>query len=115
MPLKYVLEPKCAHGITDVAGEWIIAGGLVLDANKKQVGNFSTTRRTSCGTVALKTSQLWLTLFFTGKTPPENMTLHGAAELGTNDSIGSVSAASPTFAAQIGKAFTLAGNVLTIA
>jgi hypothetical protein len=56
---------------------------------------------------------LWLRLFFKGE-PPESMTLHGAHDFNGGGEIGSVSAASPSFAAQIGKQFKRVVNTLTI-
>ena len=68
----------------------------------------------SCGTKELNTAQLWMTLFFQGGKPPENITLHGAHDFSSGDEIGSVSAASSAFSTWIGKQFKRAANVLTI-
>ena len=57
---------------------------------------------------------LWTTLFFLNSKPPENITLHGAHNLASNAETGSVSAASPAYAAHIGKQFTRVVNTLTI-
>jgi hypothetical protein len=57
---------------------------------------------------------LWITLFFLGKQPPENITLHGSHDFNSGGEIGSVSAASTTYAPQIGKQFKRVVNTLTI-
>ncbi len=116
MALTYTLHRDCYHQLADAAGQWDIEGGKVFDAHKKEVATYSCTKRTSCGSMAQKASQLWLTLFFTPKFPPENMTLHGADEWDApHNACGSVSAASPAWTAEIGHTFTLVGNVLKIA
>ena len=55
-----------------------------------------------------------MTLFFLGGSPPENITLHGAHDFKSGGEIGSVSAASPAFSAQIGKQFKRVANILSI-
>jgi hypothetical protein len=57
---------------------------------------------------------LWLTLFFLGKAPPENITLHGAHDFHSGGEIGSVSSASAAFSARIGHQFKRVVNTLTI-
>jgi len=78
-------------------------------------------KRMSCGTREQNTAQLWMTLFFlSGKAagkagnPPGNITLHGAHDFGSGEEIGSVSAASSAFSAQIGEPFQRVANILTI-
>jgi hypothetical protein len=82
---------------------------------EKHVGNYSSVKRVSCGTKEQNTAQLWMTIFFLRKQPPENITLHGAHDFNSGDEIGSVSAASTAQAAHIGKQFKRSGNTLTIA
>src|SRR3954469_13262489 len=53
-------------------------------------------------------------VFFLKGKPPENMTLHGAHDFNSGGEIGSVSAASTSFAAQIGKPFQRVVDTLTI-
>ena len=115
MSVTYTLVRECLNNVEDVAMRWQIEGGTVLQRNKP-VGTYSSVKRVSCGTVKFNTAQLWLTLFFTNKpqTPPENMTLHGSHDFNSGGEIGSVSAASPAFAAQIGKPFKRVVNTLTI-
>ena len=80
----------------------------------KQVGNYSSVKRVSCGTTQQNTAMLWVTLFFLGEKPPENITLLGAHDFDSGNEIGSVSAASSAFASQIGKQFKRVVNTLTI-
>jgi len=82
--------------------------------DQKQVANWSSVKRVSCGTHAQNTTMLWLTLFFLKGQPPENMTLHGAHDFNGRREIGSVSAASSSFASHIGKQFKRVVNILTI-
>jgi DNA-binding beta-propeller fold protein YncE len=111
--LTYELRRDCLNDVEDSALRWQIEGGKVLEGGK-HVANYSSVKRVSCGTVAQNTAQLWLTLFFLGAKPPQNMTLHGAHDFDSGDEIGSVSAASSQFSTEIGKRFKRAGNVLTI-
>jgi hypothetical protein len=92
---------------------WQIEGGRVLE-NGQHVADYSSVKRVSCGTTHQNTAQLWVTLFYLGKKPPENITLHGAHDFGSGGEIGSVSAASSAFSAYIGKQFKRVGNTLTI-
>jgi DNA-binding beta-propeller fold protein YncE len=111
--LTYVLEQGCLDNVDDAAMRWQIEGGRVLEKGK-HVANYSSVKRVSCGTTEQNTAQLWLTLFFLGARPPENLTLHGAHDFDNGGEIGSVSAASPAFSAQIGKQFKRVANTLTI-
>jgi hypothetical protein len=111
--LTYTLHQDCLHNVEDHAMRWQIEGGKVLE-NGAHVANYSSVKRVSCGTTEQNTAQLWVTLFFLGAKPPENMTLHGAHDFGSGGEIGSVSAASSAFAANIGKQFKRVGNTLTI-
>jgi hypothetical protein len=92
---------------------WQIEGGKVLE-NDKHVANYSSVKRVSCGTTEQNTAQLWLTLFFLGGKPPENITLLGAHDFTSGGEVGSVSAASSAFSAYIGQQFKRVGNHLTI-
>ena len=114
MAISYELDRECLNNIEDVAQRWQIEGGKVLQGkDRKHVANYSSVKRISCGTQDQNTAQLWLTLFLKGR-PPENMTLHGAHDFNSGGEIGSVSAASSSFAARIGKQFKRVGNTLTI-
>lgn len=115
MALVYTLDMDCLDNVDDAAGGFQIEGGKVLDKAKKHVANYSSVKRISCGTQQQNTAMLWLTLFFIGEKPPENITMHGSHDFNSGGQIGSVSAASTAFAARIGKQFKRAGNTLTIA
>lgn len=114
MALTYELVRECLNNAEDIAGRWQIEGGKVFE-KKKHVANYSSIKRVSCGTHQQNTAQLWVTLFFLKEKPPQNMTLHGAHDFDSGGQIGSVSAASSTFAARIGRQFKRVGNTLTIA
>jgi hypothetical protein len=111
--LTYTLHRDCLHNADDPGMLWQIEGGKVLE-NGKHVANYSSVKRVSCGTTEQNTAQLWVTLFFLGAAPPENVTLHGAHDFHNGGEIGSVSAASSAFSAQIGKQFKRIANTLTI-
>jgi DNA-binding beta-propeller fold protein YncE len=111
--LTYTLRRECLENAEDAGMRWQIEGGKVLE-NGKHVANYSSVKRVSCGTVEQNTAQLWVTLFFLGANPPENITLHGAHDFHSGGEIGSVSAASSAFSAQIGKQFKRVANTLTI-
>ena len=114
MSLTYTLVRECLNNVTDIAGLWQVEGGRVLE-NQKQVANYSSVKRVSCGTEEQNTAMLWVTLFFEGEKPPENITLHGAHDFNSGGEIGSVSAASQAFAPFIDKQFKRVVNILTIA
>jgi hypothetical protein len=114
MSLTYALVRECLNSVTDIAGLWQVEGGRVLE-NQKQVANYSSVKRVSCGTEEQNTAMLWVTLFFEGEKPLENITLNGAHDFNSGGEIGSVSAASPAFAPFIGKQFKRVVNTLTIA
>ena len=97
MSLTYTLVRECLNNVEDVAGRWQIEAGKVLQ-REKQVANYSSVKRVSCGTQEQNTAMLWITLFFLKGKPPENMTLHGSHDFNSGGEIGSVSAASSAFA-----------------
>jgi len=115
MSLVLTLVRECLNNVDDAGGRWQIEGGKVLDKKQKQVANYSSVKRVSCGTEQQNTAQLWMTLFFLGEKPPQNITLHGAHDFNSGGEIGSVSAASAAQAAHIGKQFKRVVNTLTIA
>jgi hypothetical protein len=112
--LTYTLNRDCLNNVDDPGIRWQIEGGKVLEKNK-HVANYSSVKRVSCGPTEQNTAQLWLTLFFLGEKPPQNITLHGAHDFNSGGEIGSVSAASSAFSAHIGKQFKRVVNTLTIA
>ena len=88
-------------------------GGTVLK-DGRHVANYSSVKRVSCGTQQQNTAMLWMTLFFEGARPPENITLHVAHDFNSGGEIGSVSAASTAHARHIGKQFKRVVDTLTI-
>ena len=114
MSLTYTLVRECLNNVEDNAERWQVEGGKVMQKDK-HVANYSSVKRISCGTHEQNTAMLWMTLFFLGQKPPQNMTLHGSHDFNSGGEIGSVSAASSTFAARIGKQFKRVVNTLTIA
>ena len=49
MSVTYTLVRECLNNVTDIAGLWQVEGGRVLE-NQKQVANYSSVKRVSCGT-----------------------------------------------------------------
>jgi hypothetical protein len=113
MSLIYTLVRECLNNVEDAAIRWQIEAGQVMEGGR-QVGNYSSVKRVSCGTTQQNTAMLWVTLFFLPEKPPQNMTLLGAHDFNSGGEIGSVSAASSAFASHIGKQFNRVGNTLTI-
>ena len=116
--LTYTLHRDCLRNVEDEDDEdrgmrWQIEGGKVL-ANGQHIADYSSVKRVSCGTTRQNTAQLWVTLFYIGQKPPENITLHGAHDFHSGGEIGSVSAASSAFSAYIGKQFKRVADTLTI-
>ncbi|MGA3133244.1 MAG: hypothetical protein ABSD59_20790 [Terracidiphilus sp.] len=103
--------------VNDTAGRWQFEGGQVLE-KEAHVANFASIKRvTFKGTDqnGQNTASVTTTLFFLGATdPPQNITLEGAHDFTTGNQTGSVSAASPALAANIGKQYTLAGATNTL-
>jgi hypothetical protein len=111
--LTFTLNRDCLNNVDDPGIRWQIEGGKVLEKDK-HVADYSSVKRVSCGTTEQNTAQLWVTLFFLGEKPPQNITLHGAHDFNSGGEIGSVSAASSAFSAHIGKQFKRVVNTLTI-
>jgi streptogramin lyase len=111
--LTYTLHQDCLNNLDDPGMRWQIEGGKVLE-NGKHVANYSSVKRVSCGTTEQNTAQLWITLFFLGGKPPENISLLGVHDFNSGDEIGSVSAASSAFSVYIGEQFKRVANTLII-
>jgi hypothetical protein len=111
--LTYTLHRDCLNNVDDAGIRWQIEGGKVLQKGK-HVANYSSVKRVSCGTTEQNTAQLWVTLFYLGQKPPQNITLHGAHDFDSGGQIGSVSAASSAFKSHIGKQFKRVVDTLTI-
>ena len=115
MALQLTLERIAFNNDTDASGLWQYEGGRALDQEKRHVADYAVTRRvTKGGTDDQNTAMLTMTLFFLGKKPPENVTVQGSHDFNSGGETGSASAASPAFAAHIGKPFTRTGNTVTI-
>ncbi len=115
MSLIYELHKRCLDKFEDRAGVSEIEGGDVLDGEKK-IGTYSSVRRTSCVSKETYMAMLWTTLFLLEPRAKTlgNMTLHGARNMKTCGERGSVSAATASFAGNIGKPFKRIGDTLTI-
>ena len=114
MALHLTLHRDALANDDDAAGRWQYEGGKVNEKDKL-VGYYAVTRRvTFHGTDAQNTAQLTMTIFFLPHHPPENITVQGSHDFNSGKEIGSVSAASKTQAAHIGKAFTRVGDTVTI-
>ena len=57
MSLTYTLVRECLNNVTDIAGLWQVEGGRVLE-NQKQVANYSSVKRGSCGPEQQNTAML---------------------------------------------------------
>lgn len=105
--------------IDDLGGNWQFAGASAIEEATKKTAQLIATKRENANCCSsFPASMLTATVMFpaeAGKVPP-NMTLQGVHDLTTNNETGSVSAASPEFADQIGGtfAFDAATGVLTI-
>ena len=114
--MSLILERKSLTNVDDAAGRWQHEGGTARRGTTV-VANYATTRRvTNGGTDAQNTAMLTTTLFFTGKSPPENITLHGSHDFNSGNQVGSVSAASGAYSHFQNGQFKYVGatNTLTI-
>jgi len=115
--MTYQLKRLALNNVDDAAGRWQFEGGEVLE-NGKQVANYASVKRvTYKGTDqnGQNTASVTTTLFFLGATnPPQNVTLEGSHDFSSGNETGSVSAASPAFAAHIGKQYTRNGAANTL-
>ena len=95
--LSLVLNRNTLTNVDDAAGRWQHEGGTA-NRGSTLVAHYATHRRvTTGGTDAQNTAMLTTTLFFVGKNPPENITLHGAHDFSSGNQVGSVSAASAAY------------------
>jgi hypothetical protein len=111
MPLPLTLSRKALHNVDDIAGRWQFESGSAAEG-KKHVANYASFKRvTFQGTDqdGQNTASVTTTLFFLGSHPPESITLEGAHDFNSGNETGSVSAASSTQAAHIGKQYTRNG------
>jgi hypothetical protein len=111
MALVLKFARKALTNVTDPAGLWQYEAGSVTEDNK-HVANYSSIKRvTFQGTDqdGQNTASVSITIFFIGSHPPESITLAGAHDFSSGNETGSVSAASSTHRAHIGKQFTRNG------
>jgi hypothetical protein len=101
--------------VDDAAGRWQHEGGEVFCPDGTHIANYALHRRyTTTGTGPQNSAMLTITLFFLGADPAENITLQGAHSFSNGNATGSVSAASPAFAAMRKQSFTGSGASDTI-
>ena len=115
--MSLVLNRNSLTNVDDAAGRWQHEGGTARRGTT-DVAHYATVRRvTTGGTDAQNTAMLTTTLFFIGKNPPENITLHGAHDFNSGNQVGSVSAASAAYSQFRTGTFTYSGatNTLKIA
>jgi hypothetical protein len=111
MALVLKFASKALTNVDDPAGLWQFEAGSVTH-NNQHVANYSSIKRvTFHGTDqdGQNTANLTITIFFIGSHPPESITLAGAHDFNSGNETGSVSAASSTQKAHIGKQFTRNG------
>ncbi|MEW5596632.1 hypothetical protein ABGT24_24635 [Peribacillus frigoritolerans] len=114
--MSLTLNRLTLENVDDAAGRWQIEGGQVFGGNI-HIANYASTKRiVNQGTSPQNTAMLTLTLFFIGASgqPPQNITLQGSHDFNSGNQIGSVSAASSSFASYIGHQFRVSGNTLVI-
>lgn len=112
--LTLTLQRTALNNVDDIAGRWQFEGGKVFE-QKREVGYYASTKRVIFGaTDAQNTAMLTVEIFFLPNKPPANIVVQGAHDFNSGEEIGSVSAASSTFAGHIGKQAKRVGNVLTI-
>jgi hypothetical protein len=115
----YQLKQLALTNVNDPAGRWQFEGGQVLEKDA-HVANYASTKRVvfkGTDQDGQNTASVWTTIFFLGAAnPPQSITLEGAHDFSSGNETGSVSAASPGYAANIGHQFTRAGatNILNI-
>ncbi|MFL6260679.1 MAG: hypothetical protein ACJ76Y_13275 [Thermoanaerobaculia bacterium] len=114
MSLTLTLKRESLTNVDDAAGRWQFEGGEALQEGRHVADYASSKRVVHKGTEAQNTAMLTLTLFFLGHKPAENITLQGDHDFNSGGEIGSVSAASSTQAAHIGKQFKRTGDTLVI-
>jgi hypothetical protein len=118
MSVTLQLTRKTLTNVNDAAGLWQFEGGAVA-LNQKHAANYASIKRVTTGGTdqdGQNTAAVTTTVFFVGAHPPESITLEGAHDFNSGNETGSVSAASSTQAAHIGKQYTRTGssNVVTI-
>ncbi|KAH0544911.1 hypothetical protein FGG08_000991 [Glutinoglossum americanum] len=112
MSLILKFTRKTLTNVEDAAGRWQFEGGSATH-NDQHVANYSSIKRVTFGGAdqdSQNAASLTITIFFIGNHPPETITLQGAHDFGSGNATGSVSAASSTQKAHIGKQFSRDGS-----
>ena len=108
------LEQRLVQNVQDPAGLWQYEGGQVISEGA-HVANYSSAKRIMReATPNQNAATLSMTIFFLGSSPPENITVQGVHDFDSGRQIGSVSAASPSQAAYIGRSFVREGEEVTL-
>ena len=108
MPLLLKFARKALTNVDDPAGRWQFEGGSVTQENK-HVANYASFKRVIFNRTDQdnqNTASVTTITFFVGAHPPESITLEGAHDFNSGNETGSVSAASNTQHAHIGKQYT---------
>jgi hypothetical protein len=115
--LSFKLKLLFNQQVNDSGGNWQYAGADAVEQTTQQEAKLIATKRdNSHGGASFPASMLTATLMLASKDGqvPSNLTLQGVHDLKTNDEIGSVSSASPVFAAYIGGAFSFDAKKLVL-
>jgi hypothetical protein len=113
MSLTLQLTPGTLTNVDDPAGRRQFEGGQVAESGK-QVANYASVKRVvfkGTDQNGQNSAMVTTTILFLGASPPENITMQGVHRFNGGDEVGSVSAASPTYATYIAeKYFRYGGN-----
>jgi hypothetical protein len=111
MPLLLKFTLKALTNVDDPAGRWQFEGGSGMQDNRPVTNCASFKRVTFYGTDQdnQNTASVTTTIFFVGAHPPESMTLEGGHDFNSGYETGSISAASYTQAAHMGRQYTRTG------
>lgn len=115
-PLSFTLTLLFNQQAVDFFGSWEYAAANVAQGNQQVAQLIATKRTNSYQGSNFPASMLTATLIFNEPDGPTsaNLTIQGIHDLTSNNETGSVSSASPMYAAYIGGTFTFEGGVLTI-
>jgi hypothetical protein len=106
--LSFTLTLLFNEQVGDDWGNWQYAAANAVEAGGQTAQLIATKRDNSHAGINFPASMLTATLMLpaTGAQVPENLTLQGVHDLATNNETGSVSSASPHFAAYVGGTFS---------
>ena len=119
--LTFTIQPPLLvnQQLDDNGGNWQYVGANAVEQSSKEAVKLIAMKRdNSSGGVSFAASMLTATVMYAAENNevPEHFTIQGLHDLTSNNETGSVSSASPKFAAYIGGAFTFnhAEGVLTV-